>query len=202
MPGATHGDGAHHQQRGLRRQWPKVPRFDSPTHRRCSQNRSTRLGLQGRRDAAVHGATAWRRAAQPALSPGETSRWGVRVLTPPARAQPLASTQRGYLASRSASFGSAAGVRLLQQKNRRDARLSDTTQRRRAHGLRVVQVHRSRAHGGARSLALHHSPRRDGRNLTHSSHGDCGTQEHEQLRSSIHRDTAVLRHEGQHPGKI
>jgi hypothetical protein len=38
MPGATHGVGAQHQWRGLRRQWPKVPRFDSPTQHRCSQN--------------------------------------------------------------------------------------------------------------------------------------------------------------------
>jgi hypothetical protein len=40
------------------------------------------------------------------------------------------------------------------------------------------------------------------RDLTRSSHGDGGAQEHERLRSSIHRGTAVLRLEGQHPGKF
>jgi hypothetical protein len=38
MPGATRDVGAQHQRRGLRRQWPKVPRFDSPTQHRGSQN--------------------------------------------------------------------------------------------------------------------------------------------------------------------
>jgi hypothetical protein len=153
-------------------------------------------------NSTVHSATTRRHAAQPALSPGETSRWGARVLTSPARAQPLESAQRGYLPSRNASRGGAAGVRLLQQKIRRDDRLSDTSRRRRAHGLGVVQEHRTRAHGGASSPPLHHSPRRDGQNLTRSSHVDGGAQEHERLKSSICRGTTVLRHEGQHPGNI
>jgi hypothetical protein len=152
--------------------------------------------------AAVHGATARRRAAQSALGPGETSRWGARVLTTPARAQPLASARRGYLVSRSASCGGAAGVRLLRQKNRRDGRLSDSSRRRRAHGLGVVQEHRTRAHSSASSQPLHHSPRRDSRIHSRSMHGDGGAQEHERLRSSLRRGTAVLRHNGQHPGKI
>jgi hypothetical protein len=33
-----------------------------------------------------------------------------------------------------------------------------------------------------------------------SSHGDGGAQEHERLRSPLHRGTAVLRLEGPHPG--
>jgi hypothetical protein len=40
------------------------------------------------------------------------------------------------------------------------------------------------------------------RDLTRSSHGDGGAQEHERLRSSIRRGTTVLRLEGQHPGMI
>jgi hypothetical protein len=40
------------------------------------------------------------------------------------------------------------------------------------------------------------------RDLTRSSHGDGGAQEHERPRSSIRRGTTVLRLEGQHPGKI
>jgi hypothetical protein len=40
------------------------------------------------------------------------------------------------------------------------------------------------------------------RDLTRSSHGNGGAQEHEWLRSSIRRGAAVLRLEGQHPGKF
>jgi hypothetical protein len=39
------------------------------------------------------------------------------------------------------------------------------------------------------------------RDLTRSSHGDGGAQEHERPRSSIRRGTTVLRLDGQHPGK-
>jgi hypothetical protein len=39
------------------------------------------------------------------------------------------------------------------------------------------------------------------RDLGRSSHGDGGAQEHERPRSSIRRGTAVLRLDGQHPGK-
>jgi hypothetical protein len=37
MLDTTHGVSAQHQQRGLRRLWPKVPRFDSLTPHRCPQ---------------------------------------------------------------------------------------------------------------------------------------------------------------------
>jgi hypothetical protein len=39
------------------------------------------------------------------------------------------------------------------------------------------------------------------RDHVHSSHGDGGAQEHERSRSSIRRGTAVLRLDGQHPGR-
>jgi hypothetical protein len=49
--------------------------------------------------------------------------------------------------------------------------------------------------------SLHKRTRLDGWTHTPSSHGDGGAQEHRRLRSSLRRGTAILRRDGQQPGK-
>jgi hypothetical protein len=198
MLGASRGGGAQHRQRGLCRQWPKVHRFDSPSHRRCTHVRFKCLGPPTpARSAAVHDAAARCRAVRSALGPGVTSRWGARSFTAPARARPQASARHSYLVPRSATCGGAAGCS-FPTKTRRGGRLTESP--RDVGECMDLGLSRSTAREGTAVLA--HSPCTKVHGATADpTHGDGGAQEYQRLRSSCpsgHGSSAARRPASRH----
>jgi hypothetical protein len=201
-PGTSRGGGAQHRERGLRRQWPKVHRYDSPSHRRCTHVRFKRLGPpRTARSTVVHGATARRRAVRSALGPGVTSRWGARAFTAPAHARPQASARRSYLVPRSATCGGAAGCS-FPAKTRRNGRLTESP--RDVGECMDLGLSRSTAREGTAALA--HSPCTKVHGATADpTHGTrtatAALKSTSGSGAPARRGTAVLRREGRHPGK-
>jgi hypothetical protein len=186
MPSVSRGGDAQHRQWGLRRQWPKVHQFESPSPRRCTHVQVKHVGpLRLERSVVGHSATARRRAVRSALGPVVTSRWGARASTALACTQPWASARRSYLVPRSATCGGAAGFTFpATEKLGATAGTQIHRVTSASHGHGVVQEHSTRGDDGASTQSLHKSPRRDGRSHARSSHGNGGAQEHERLKSS------------------